>query len=83
MIDDHEKKLAQDPGNTQFICSVNDDKFTDIISYNKIINHIANQEDEAIVWKFKLIVTHEWQLNESNTNYKGSRYNVMVGWETG
>ena len=43
IIDEHEKKLAQDPGHTQFICSVNDDQHKEIISYNDIINKIANQ----------------------------------------
>ena len=26
IIDDNEKNLAQDPGHTQFVCSVNDDQ---------------------------------------------------------
>ena len=43
MIDYHETKVAQDPGHTQLICSVNDDQYEDIISYNVIINNISNQ----------------------------------------
>ena len=37
----HETKLAQDPGYTQFICSVSFDK--GIMSYNEIINHTSNK----------------------------------------
>ena len=48
--------------------------------YNYIINNIAKQEDEDIVWKVKLIFSHEGPINESHPNYKWSRYNVMVEW---
>ena len=47
-----------------------------MMEYNDIINHIANQEDEDIVWKFKFIVVHEVPLKNSHTNYKGSCYNM-------
>ena len=43
MIYDHETKLAQEPGHTQLICSVNNYQSEDIMSYNDIINHIASQ----------------------------------------
>ena len=55
IIDDHEIKLAQDPGHTQFILSVDDYKYKEIMPYNDIIKHIKNQEDQDIVWKFKRI----------------------------
>ena len=64
MIDDHEKKLAKNPGHTQFICSINDYQYKDIILYTKIINNIANQQDEDIVCKFKRIVSHKGPLND-------------------
>ena len=31
MVYHHETKLAQEPGQTQFICSVNDDQYEDIM----------------------------------------------------
>ena len=76
----HETKITEDPGHTRFICSINDDRYEYIISYNDIINHITNQEDENIVCKSKCIVAHEVSINESHRNYKGSCYNVMVEW---
>ena len=36
------------------------------MSYNDIINHISNQEDEDIVWKFKYMFSHEGPLNDSH-----------------
>ena len=68
MIYHHKQNLSQDPGNNQLICSVNDDQCKYIISYNVIINHIKNQEDEEILWKFKHIVSHEGPLNGSHNN---------------
>ena len=63
MIDNHKTKLEKDPDHTQFICSVYDYQYIDIMSYNDIISHITKQEDENIVWKFKRIVSHEGPLN--------------------
>ena len=83
MIDEHEIKLAQDPGHIQFIYFVNDDKYEEIMPYNDIINNIANQDYEGIVCKFKRIVDHEGPPNKYHPNYKWSCYNVMVEWETG
>ena len=53
------------------------------MSYSDIISNITKEEDENIVWGFKVIVAHEVSLNYSHTNYKVSLYNVMVEWETG
>ena len=62
MIDYYETKLSQDLGHIQLVCSVNDDKYEDIMSYNDIINHIGKQEDQDIFCKSKLIVSHEGPL---------------------
>ena len=76
------KTMAQYPGHTQFVCTVNGDNYEEIISYNEIINPIENQEDEYIFCKLKRIITHEEPIITSNSNYKLSWYNVMVEWYT-
>ena len=78
IIDDHETKAAQELGHTRFICSINDDQYKEVMLYNEIINHVANQEDKDIVCIFKHTFAHEGPLNESHTNYKGYSYNMMV-----
>ena len=50
--------LIKYPGHTQFVCSVNDDHYEEIMSYIYIINNIENQEYGNIVWKFKHVITH-------------------------
>ena len=80
IVDYHEAKSAQYPGHTQSICYVNDDQYEKIMSYNDIINHIKNQEDEDIGGRFKCIVAHKTTLNNSHTNYKVSNYNAIYEW---
>ena len=53
------------------------------MSYNGNINHIVNQDDEDIMWKFKYFVSYEGPLNNYPPNYKRSYYNVMVTWGKG
>ena len=43
MIDDHEMKMAQDPGYIQFICLVDGNQYEEINLYNNITNIIDHQ----------------------------------------
>jgi len=41
-------------------------------------------KDEGNLWKFKSICTHQGPLTVNSLYYsKGSRFNVLVDWETG
>ena len=44
------------------------------------INHWEQHED---LYKFRAITGHQGPLSPQDENYKGSKYNVMVEWETG
>ncbi len=50
-----------------------------------MLDHISAKEnnEDAVVWKFCCIVAHEGPLDKSHPSYKGSKYNVMLEWETG
>ena len=67
----------------RFVCAVNDDKYKEIMSYNQIMNHIEQSEEDGIVWKFKRIAGHEGPLTKHHPMWKGSTYNVRVEWENG
>ena len=82
-IEDHEADLAKNPTKIKFVCSVNDDQLEEIISYNDVLGYIERDEEDTTVWKFKRITAHEGPLTRTHPNYKGSRYNVMIEWETG
>jgi hypothetical protein len=65
----------------RFVCLVNNDKYEEIMTYNQIMDHIEQSEEDAIVWRFKRIAGHEGPLTKNHPMWKGSIYNVRVEWE--
>ena len=57
--------------------------FEAIVAYNEILQCInrETEEDEEILWKWRKIVAHEGPLNQTHSNYMGSKYNLIVEWE--
>jgi hypothetical protein len=88
-IGKHECELFRQPGHVQFVCSVNDDDYEEILSYNELMDYIEKDEqqhqdeDGNGFWNFKHIVSHKGPFRTSNPEYKGSRYNVLVELENG
>ena len=82
-----EEQLAKHPDRIKFVCSVNDDMYEEILTYNEILEYIAKNEeqddDQAIIWKFKRIAGHQGPLKKGDPGYNGSKFNVLVEWETG
>ena len=58
IIYDHEKKVTKDPCHIQFICSINDYQYEEIMPFDIINNNTVNQEDKDIVWKLKHITAN-------------------------
>jgi hypothetical protein len=59
-----------------------------MFTYNKILDHIEKDKDDIKndteqLYKFGRITAHQYPLRSSNKDYKGSRYNVLVEWDTG
>jgi hypothetical protein len=88
-IGEHECELFRQPGHMQFVCSVNDDDYEEILSYNELMNYIEKDEQQHQddngngFWNFKHIVGQEGPFRTSDPEYKGSRYNVLIEWENG
>jgi hypothetical protein len=81
-IEDHERDLASNSECIHFLCSVNDDQFEEIMSYNDLLSSL--EEDwEDIVWKFKCISVHQGPLTPKDKDWNRSAYNLMVEWESG
>ena len=53
------------------------------MSYVQILDHLDQQEQQEELYKFRAISGHQGPLSPQDENYKGSKYNVMVEWETG
>ena len=59
-------------------------KWEEIVAYNDLVNFIETEGDgQDGMWRFKEILEHQGPLSPSDTAYKGSRWNVLVAWETG
>ena len=86
VVEDTEQ-LAKHPDRIKFLCSVNDEMYEEVLSYNEILNYINKQGEEdgeqAIVWKFKRIAAHQGPLRKGDPGYNGSKFNVLIEWENG
>lgn len=80
--EDHEQDLANDPDRIHFLCSVNDDQFEEIMSYNDLKNSIE-EDGESNVWKFRRITAYQGPLTQRDMDWNGSHYNVSIEWEYG
>ena len=82
-IDDHGQTLED----IKFKLKINKDQAEEIMSYNQIMDYIQKgtdaEEDPDSLFKFRDIVAHQGPLESTDPNHKGSKYNVMVEWESG
>ena len=56
-----ETQQAQHPDAVKFCCSINDDKYEEIVSYSQLLNHIENNESDD--GTLKSIMEHEGPLH--------------------
>ncbi len=82
MMDEHKKAAEKHPDLVCFKCLIGGD-YEDIVAYNDVVDHIEADHSWDGVWKFREILAHHGPLRPTHENYKGSKYNVLVEWETG
>ena len=63
-------------------------KVEELITYNQLLDHLEQAEEQdnytdQELYKFRAILGHEGPLKASDLNWKGSKYNVQIEWETG
>ena len=84
--------IDQDNGqrieNINFILDIGNGKVEELISYNQLLEHLENGQGHDMgmdqeLYRFRAIIGHEGPLLASDTDWKGSKYNVQVEWETG
>ena len=82
-IDDHGQHLED----IKFKLKISKDQAEEIMSYNQLMDYIQKgtdaEEDPDSLFKFRDIVAHQGPLESTDPNHKGSKYNVMVEWESG
>ena len=72
----------QSPEFIKFKCLVNNE-YEEVVAFNDIVDFIEQDQTWDGTWKFREILDHQGPLKPSDPNYKGSRYNLQVEWETG
>ena len=84
--------IDQDNGqridNITFILDIGNGKVEELISYNQLLEHLENAQDHDMgmnqeLYRFRAIIGHQGPLLASDPDWKGSKYNVQVEWETG
>ena len=84
--------IDQDNGqrieNINFILDIGNGKVEELISYNQLREHLENAQDHDMgmdqeLYRFRAIIGHQGPLLASDPDWKGSKYNVQVEWETG
>ena len=74
--------------NINFILDIGNHKVEELISYNQLPEHLENAQDHDMgmdqeLYRFRAIIGHQGPLIASDPDWKGSKYNVQVEWETG
>ena len=74
--------------NINFILNIGNAKVEELISYNQLLEHLENAQDHDMgidqeLYRFRAIIGHQGPLLASDQDWKGSKYNVQVEWETG
>jgi Reverse transcriptase (RNA-dependent DNA polymerase) len=84
-ITDHKDECVKHPSMTKFLVRIGGDKADEIVSYNDLINYVAEDlnDPDAAIWRFKDIIAHEGPLKPGDRSYNGSSYNVLVVCEDG
>ena len=70
--------------NINFILDIRNGKVEELISYNQLLEHLENDMDmDQELYRIRAIIGHQGPLLASDPDWKGSKYNVQVEWETG
>ena len=83
LIDDHVEHFEDNPERAKFLCSVNNDLYEEVMSYNEHLRLTEAENEQETLWKYKRIQAHEGLLTKNDKSYNGSSYNVMIEWENG
>ena len=84
--------IDQDNGqrieNMNFILDFGNGKVEELISYNQLLERLEDVQDHDMgmdqeLYRFRAIIGHQGPLLASDPDWKGSKYNVQVEWETG
>ena len=73
--------------NINFILDIGNGKVEELILYNQLLEHLENSQDNDMgmdqeLIKLRSIIGHQGPLAASDPDWKDSKYNIQVEWET-
>ena len=88
VVEEIEAEDANRIPNINFILDIGEGKVEELITYNQLLDHLEQAEEEdnfmdQELYKFRAIIGHEGPLKATDPNWKGSKWNVQIEWETG
>ena len=74
--------------NINFILDIGNGKVEELISYNELLDYLETAQHNDLgkdqeLFKFRAIIGHQGPLKATDPDWRGSKYNVQVEWETG
>ena len=88
VVEEIEAEDANRIPNINFILDIGEGKIEELITYNQLLDHLEQAEEEdnfmdQELYRFRAIIGHEGPLKATDPNWKGSKLNVQIEWETG
>ena len=74
-IEGFNNNLEKNPSRIKFICTINNEEYTNLIAYNKVVEYISHNNSQHTLWQFKEIILHQGPLT---TDHNRSTYNMQI-----
>jgi hypothetical protein len=65
----------------KILLSLDEDAREEVITYNQLLDYLARDNDNDIVWKFNRIVSHHGTITSCHPDCNGSMHNLLIEWE--
>ena len=74
--------------NINFILDIGEGKVEELITYNQLLDHLEESEEQdnsmdQEYYRFRAIIGHKGPLKATDPNWKDSKWNIQIEWETG
>ena len=88
VVEEIEAKDGNRIPNITFILDIGEGKVEELITYNQLLDDLeqADEQDNSMdqeLYRFRAIICHEGPFKATDPNWKGSKWNVQIEWETG
>jgi hypothetical protein len=85
---EHDADMKRYPQHVKFLCEVDGDTADEVYTNNQVLdfterNNLDMDSETEQLYRFRRINGHQGPLRTSDTDCKGSTYNVLVEWASG